>query len=175
MAPEGANLKNIGSGHDHQPPGLESFAPALRRYFAKRVPRSEVEDLVQEVLVKMLSRRREAEIVNLEGYIFTVARHVLRESRPDQGLVDDFDEATANIPDADPTPDRIVSGRIKMARLLEAIKQLPPRTREVFVAHRFEEMTYGAIGSLLGISVSAVEKHIMAALKSLSASLDGAD
>jgi RNA polymerase sigma-70 factor (ECF subfamily) len=50
---------------------------------------------------------------------------------------------------------------------MQAIAALPARTRDVFVLHRFEEMSGSRIAAALGLSVSAVEKHIMRALKVL--------
>ena len=152
----------------------ESFAPALRRYFAKRAQRCDVEDLVQEVLVRMQGRRSEVGIENMQGYVFAVAANVLKEARRKGGSFQEVDEAALGISD-EMTPERIVAARVDVTRLMAAIQALPPRTREVFVAHRFEEMTYGAIASMLGISVSAVEKHIMAALKQLTAALRGGE
>ncbi len=149
-----------------------SFAPALRRYFAKRAPGPDVEDLVQDVLLRMQSRRAVSEIDNLQGYIFTVAANVLRERRSRPLWSEEFDEAALGLSDGI-TPERIVAGRMDVARLVSAIDKLPLRTREVFVAHRFEDMTYGAIASLFGMSVSSVEKHIMAALRSLALVRDG--
>lgn len=153
---------------------VESFAPALRRYFAKRAPRSDIDDLVQEVLLRMQGRRREADIANLQGYVFTVAANVLKETRWRPGPFRAFEDGACEVSD-EITPERIVAARLDAMRLMAAIDALPGRTREIFVAHRFEEMTYGAIASLFGISVSAVEKHIMAALKSLTATVNGID
>jgi RNA polymerase sigma factor (sigma-70 family) len=153
---------------------IEIFAPALRRYFAKRAPRSDIEDLVQEVLLRMHGRRSEAGIANLQGYVFTVAANVLKERRWRPGPFRELEIEACVVSDGI-TPERIVVARLEAMRLMAAIDALPRRTREIFVAHRFEEMTYGAIASLFGISVSAVEKHIMAALKSLSATVNGID
>ena len=44
---------------------------------------------------------------------------------------------------------------------------MPERTRDIFVLHRFENISYGEIAMRMNISVSAVEKHIMKALKLL--------
>ncbi|MBC2665503.1 sigma-70 family RNA polymerase sigma factor [Novosphingobium flavum] len=150
--------------------GIESFAPALRRYFSKRAPAADVEDFVQEVFVRMQSRRSEIGIENLQGYLFTVAANVLKGARSSPHILPSNGEDSGEYSDG-LTPERIVIARFDAARLVEAIENLSPRTREIFVAHRFEDMTYGAIASLYGISVSAVEKHIMAALRSLSATI----
>jgi RNA polymerase sigma-70 factor (ECF subfamily) len=63
--------------------------------------------------------------------------------------------------------------RERLKRIREAIANLPPRTRDVFVLHRFEDMTYKSIADGLGISVSAVEKRIIVALKHLKAAEEG--
>jgi RNA polymerase sigma-70 factor (ECF subfamily) len=55
--------------------------------------------------------------------------------------------------------------------IVAAISDLPTRTRDVFVLHRFEEMTCNTIAAEFGMSVSAVEKHIMKALRFLHARL----
>ena len=142
----------------------EAYASALRSYFRKRCHPADVEDLVQEVLLRMHSRRSGGEIENVGGYIFTVAAHVLIARRKRNVPLDaDYIEGIDAI-----TPERIVLARREVDRVVQAIESLPPRTRDIFVAHRFEDMTYAAIARRFGISVSAVEKHIMAALRELS-------
>ena len=150
----------------------ESFAPALRRYFAKRVPASDVDDLVQDVLVAIHSRQTSAPIDNLEGYLFTIAANALKRHFRNQAA-----RSTAygsQVHDLDGnllTPERIVIGRREVESIVVAIQALPERTRAIFVAHRFEEMSYSAIARANGISVSAVEKHIMIALKALAGAI----
>ena len=148
------------------------LAAALRRYFVKRVGVSEADDLVQEVLLRLQSRKSDHDIAHMQSYVFTVAANVLREGRR-RGARSPF--VDAEIEDIDSiTPERIVAGRREMELVQQAIASLPERTREIFVAHRFEEMTYGSIATLFGISTSSVEKHIMSALKALTRALKGA-
>jgi RNA polymerase sigma-70 factor (ECF subfamily) len=168
MAAENAQPKH--STDLHKP---EAYAPALRRYFQKRCEANEVEDLVQEVLLRMHSRRAETRIDNIGGYIFAVAAHVLSARRRDLAIARaGFDPDVAEVADT-VTPERIVLARREIERVVQTIQALPPRTRDIFIAHRFEEMTYSAIARQFGISVSAVEKHIMAALRALMLAVRG--
>jgi len=155
-------------------PSAASFAPALRRYFAKRAQADEVEDLVQDVMLRMEQQVERSSISHLGGYVFAVASNVLKER---YRKAKQLPIADGVIPDGveDITPERIVAGRMRMARVLQAIELLPARTRQIFVAHRFEEMSYRAIARMLLISESSVEKHMMAALRSLTAASRGDD
>ena len=53
-------------------------------------------------------------------------------------------------------------------RLRRASAKLDPRTREVFLLHRSEGLSYGEIAERLGISPEAVERHIADALYDLA-------
>jgi RNA polymerase sigma factor (sigma-70 family) len=151
---------------------LSGYAPALRRYFAKRAAPTEVDDLTQEVFLNMHARRSAEQIENVKGYLFSVAAHVLSRHharRSSEGLSYlEADEATLRqVPSAE---DEAVS-RERLQRLAATLERLPPRARNVFVLHRFEDMSYEAIARHLNISVSAIEKHIMNALKALRTQL----
>ena len=145
---------------------------ALQRYFTKRVPIGEVDDLVQEVLANLHARQKSTQIENVQGYLFTIASNVLaRRHQKNTQMPYDDGEAPEQI---DPfSPERILIGQQCLTAALTIIKMLPPRTQQVFVLHRFEEMTYPKIAAHLGISSSAVEKHIMLALKALHESARG--
>ena len=56
-------------------------------------------------------------------------------------------------------------------RLREAIWQLPDSYREVFIMHRFKDMTYKDIAEQLNVSVKTVDYRIQQALKHLAQSL----
>ncbi len=144
--------------------------PALRRYFQKKVGAAEAEDLVQEVFLNMQVRGGgRGPIDNVEGYLFTVAANVLAKRHGGEGriwgLLDPL-EAGREPPD-ELSPERALIGKQSVEQVLAAIDGLPPRTGEAFALHRFEEMTYEAIGRRMGISPRTVENLIALALKRL--------
>lgn len=67
-------------------------------------------------------------------------------------------------------PDRMST--LRVAQIEAAILSLPPVTREIFVLHRFDDLSYDRIGMRLGIGADEVEAHIAAALIHLCRELD---
>jgi len=51
-----------------------------------------------------------------------------------------------------------------LARLEQIMAELAPRTREIFLAHRFDGFTYTEIAARTGLSVKTVEKHMTRAI-----------
>ncbi|MGE5567200.1 MAG: RNA polymerase sigma factor [Parcubacteria group bacterium] len=147
---------------------MERYGPGLRRYFARRVPPAEAEELVQDVFLAMHARSAAEPIDNVQGYLFRIAANLLSK-RHEAGGHTGLDEA----PDIAEgfSPERILIGRQEASRVLIAIRNLPPRTREAFALHRFEDMTYEAIARRLGISVSAVSKLVARALAHVTVEL----
>ena len=66
-----------------------------------------------------------------------------------------------------PDAEQIIAGRQRLKRMLAALDALPPRARAVVILRRFENLTYPQIARRLGISVSAVEKHMTRAMTAL--------
>lgn len=154
------------------------FTPALRAFFSRRAHMNDVDDLVQEVLLRIQKRQPEAIVNNVEGYLFEVAANVL----VDRGRYDRTRQRSAHCefqeihhPVDEMSPERVLQAREQMARAMAAIEELPERTRRVFVLVRFEEMSYKLVAQRLGVSVSAVEKHVMKALRHLGKCLRDQD
>lgn len=148
-----------------------SYLGAIRSFLSKRVNPSDVDDMVQDVALKMHQRGTCEGIDNVEGYLFRVARNVMADhGRRSQARLDTQHEPLEDYhaPSPEPLPDRILSDRQDLDRTLEALDALPQRTRQAFFLHRFEDMSYAQIAQHMGISISAVEKNIMRAIRRLS-------
>lgn len=148
--------------------------PALMRYFQRRTQSvSDAEELVQELFLRLLRRADLFAIQNLDGYVFEAAANLARDRvRRQQARggrhfdLDDIDAATD-----EPSPEQVVDGRKRLDLMLAALDSLPPRARTIVILRRFESLTYGQIADRLGISVSAVEKHMVRSMSALRAAL----
>ena len=148
---------------------MAAYGPGLRRYFRKRAPAHEVDDLVQNVFLKMQARSAAEPVADIERYLFRIAATVLVDGHRDDPLGLARHEALhEGIEPVDTlSPERILIGAEALDRIMAVLQALPPRTSEAFILHRFEEMTYEAIARRMGISRSGVEKLIMRALDRL--------
>jgi RNA polymerase sigma factor (sigma-70 family) len=146
---------------------LVQYGPALRQYFRRRASAAEAEDLVQEVFMRLLARADGQAIENVERYLFRIANNVLiSRHRHDSTQVWKIDENSVDPLERteDISPERVLIGKQTLVALAVAIRDLPPVTREIFVCHRFEDMTYLAIARRMGVSVKAIEKRMQRAL-----------
>lgn len=150
------------------------YRPALRRYFGKRArQRADVEDLVQEVLVRLAVRGHIDNIKQPEAYLMRTATNVWRDYlRKKRTHAEDahveYMEGHGRVEDG---PAEELEGRESLLTILAALDELPDRTRQVFVLCRVEGMRQKGVAKRLGVSVSAVEKHMIRAIAHLAISL----
>ncbi len=60
-----------------------------------------------------------------------------------------------------------------LRRLEEAVLNLPKRQRDIFLAHRVHDLSYGEIGTRTGLSVRQVERHLAQAIYKIARQMDG--
>jgi RNA polymerase sigma-70 factor (ECF subfamily) len=145
---------------------------SLARYFGRRLrDGSEVEDLVQEVFARVVARDSTTPIGHLGKYLYQTAASVLadyarrRSARHSEAHVE-FNPDLHGETDFD--PERIVSGREDVAAATAALLSLPERTRTVFLLRRLDGVPARDVAAQLGVSISAVEKHMVRAVRHLS-------
>jgi RNA polymerase sigma factor (sigma-70 family) len=152
------------------------YAP-LASFFRKRTRNaSEVQDLVQQVFLRLARSRDVGELRNPEGYIFQTAANTLRDHYRRAAVRHRFlaqEMASPSAADSDFSAERVILGKESLARLAAALHQLPERTRDVLMLRCFEGLKNAEIADLQRISVRSVEKHMAKALAHLSLSLEG--
>lgn len=148
------------------------FRPALVQYFRfKLSDPQEVDDLVQEVFVRVTARHRGGEIENIGGYLFQTAASVLsdRHRRRTVRHADahiEFDNDRHSGTDFDAA--RILEAKQLLQLAINALELLPEKTRNIFILRRVEGQAYKDIARQFGITVSAVEKHMARAIRAVA-------
>ncbi|ATQ44609.1 RNA polymerase sigma factor [Caulobacter mirabilis] len=148
----------------------------LLRFFGRRVgDRAEVEDLTQQVFMRLLGARETETIENIDAFAFRIATNLLHDRgrahvrRPE--VVQDFTapgaEGTRHLVE-DISPERVFVGRETLGEVLATLDELGERTRDIFVLFRIEKMKQRDIAALYGIGQSTVEKHVMKAVLHLT-------
>lgn len=146
----------------------------LRRYFSKNgVDEGELDDLVQEVFLRIVRRGHTKDLERLDGYIILTATSVLAD-RWRRGKVR---QAARHIPfdetrHAEPTPgpESGLMARQALRSTSLSLLQLPERERQVFLLRRLEGLPFAEISRRLGVSVSTVEKDMLRAVRHLMSS-----
>jgi RNA polymerase sigma-70 factor (ECF subfamily) len=91
-----------------------------------------------------------------------------------RGRFDGDDSRLLSVASSAPQPDAEMMAQQEHALLKQAIAGLPEKRRTVFLLRTAQELPYGEIAARLGISVSAVEKHMNKAILHCRAHVDKA-
>ncbi|WP_293866703.1 RNA polymerase sigma factor [Steroidobacter sp.] len=153
---------------------FETLRAGLHRYLRRRLRHAQdVEDLAQEVYLRLLRFTDPKQVKSPAAYLFQVALHVLYEFRLHQnrGVVT-FDSTTAtaaaeHLPDPGTRPEEAHEQQLLRERCSVLIEHLPPMQRLVLLLTTREELSNDQIAEKLGISASTVRVHLFRAIANL--------
>jgi RNA polymerase sigma factor (sigma-70 family) len=155
---------------------LENEA-ALRRYLGRcRASTQAIEDFAQETFLRGFAAELRGEIEKPKAYLFQIAKTLVLESlrkrsrRPVQ-LLEEPDSPDLILDENQAAADEWLEGRRKLALFVRAVAELPEQCRKAFLMRRIEGLQYKQIANRMGISVSAVEKHVTLGLLKCSSYL----
>jgi RNA polymerase sigma-70 factor (ECF subfamily) len=148
---------------------LEHRAALLRYFIARRVPPDEAEDVMQDLVVK-LQTHASGPVAEPRAYLYRMAENLLldrirsegRRRGREQAWVAAQAGATLDADDR-PSAEQALIARERLALVSEALSALPERTLFVFRRYRIDGIPQRQIAAELGISLSAVEKHLQKA------------
>lgn len=158
-----------------------AFAAVYLKYkrpllgFVKKFVHAEdlAEDLMQESFIKLWeAKARLTEVESLKSYLFTIARNhtlnSLKKTLQSDVAMTVIVKAFKN--EKNNTEEQLTDKEYH-GYLQQQLEILPERTREVFKQCREQQHTYDEVAVSLGISRNAVKKHMVKAMKSLSAAV----
>ena len=153
-------------------------SPRLLRSLARRTASAdEARDLVQEIFCRLarVGAARWQSLDSPQAYLSRMATNLLRDraktaSRRMLHRHVPVDEALL----AGTDPHRLLEARDTLRRVEAAVLRLRPKTREIFMAHRVEGLSYAEIAQRTGLSVKGVEKQMSKAIAAIDRTLDRA-
>ncbi|WP_427789060.1 RNA polymerase sigma factor [Brevundimonas diminuta] len=146
----------------------------LRNWLSRRTLSGfEVDDVIQETYAVLAGLERVDHIRNPRTYMFEVAKSIVLQALRRSRVVT-FDALAEmadgmSLPNAEPSPERIVADRQELGRVAALIAGLPPKCREVFTLRKVQGLSQKEVAGRLGISENTVEKHVGKALLILTA------
>jgi RNA polymerase sigma factor (sigma-70 family) len=147
------------------------YRPALMAFFMRRAAsHSDAEDMTQELFAK-LARAEYQALDNPDAYVFQMAANLLRDRQRRERVRANYRAAVAagDPVDLEPLdPARILQGREDLGQVSRALRELPERTRAIFLLYRLEGMKQAELANLYGMTTSGVQKHILKAMGHLT-------
>jgi RNA polymerase sigma-70 factor (ECF subfamily) len=149
--------------------------PLLIRFF-RRSGRTDVEDLRQDVYMRVCDAAMEQIPDPAKPFVLAVARNLLidrvrREHIVSIEAVENLD--ALNIATDDPGPDQNLIAREELRRLQLALEKLPRRLRAPVVMRKIDGLSRREIAQRLGISEKTVEKQLTQGVRALADILYG--
>ena len=154
---------------------------ALIRFLAARAgSTAAAEDIAQELYLRLAARDRAVEVGAPSALLYRMAINLMLDrtrgeirsaardgawrqlSRSEMGGVDVADE---------PPADEAAASAQRLRQLVAAVGELAPQMGRAFRLHKLEGLSHAETARAMGLSVKAVEKHVSAALKALTAKL----
>jgi len=135
----------------------DSLVQQINRCIRRKV---DAEDLLQTAYLRLMSYSHRVVVDNVPAFLVRTAINIdvdnYRRERFLAGIAPEVRQGS----EAAPLQDEVLAARTSLKRAEEGLARLSPRTREILLMHRLENLKYREIAERLQISQSAVEKHI---------------
>ncbi len=153
---------------------MERDGGRLRNYIRKHVVDLEAaEDILQEVFVELVEAYRLLKpIEQVSGWLFRVAKNRIIDrfrgrklESLSQAKYGEDDDVAVSLEDLLPSPDSGPEAAYARSVLLdeidEALEEMPPEQRSVFIAHEWEGYSFKELAAETGVSVNTLlsRKH----------------
>jgi RNA polymerase sigma factor (sigma-70 family) len=153
---------------------MERDGGRLRNYIRKHVVDLEAaEDILQEVFVELVEAYRLVKpIEQVSGWLFRVAKNRIIDrfrgrklESLSQAKYGEDDDVAVSLEDLLPSPDggpeAAYARNVLLDEIDEALEEMPPEQRSVFIAHEWEGYSFKELSAETGVSVNTLlsRKH----------------
>lgn len=165
-----AILQDIAAGSSKAFRALYAHWEPILSSFIFQVTRSKVmtAEIVQDVFLKIwMTRESLVEVKDFKAYLFVISKNrainALKKSLAD---LERMKKYASEVP-FNEQPEDDDNDQLPFTLIDEAIDQLSPRQKEIFLLHRHERYSYREISEQLGIGMESVKTHLSLAVKSI--------
>ncbi len=150
---------------------FEENNDGLVRFLSRRLSDTEeARDIAQDAFHNMMQVKDAENLEHCRAYLFQTAANLalnrIRKRKRHSSYVQDLEASDRNEHDRTiASPERAAAARQQLNQVEAALRQLPAKCRRAFILHRSRHMTYQQIATELGVSVSTIEKYMIAALE----------
>jgi RNA polymerase sigma factor (sigma-70 family) len=138
------------------------------------------EDLAQELYLRLAARDRTEPVTNAVALLYRMAFNLMLDRARGETRAAARDTAWRQVARTEvggvevadePPADEAAASAQRLRLLIAAVADLPPQAGRAFRLHKLEGLSHAQTARAMGLSVKAVEKHVSAALKALTAQL----
>lgn len=141
------------------------FYTELVNFFARALrDRDAASDVVQESYARVLAMKQ-ATVLDMRALLYRIGKNiVIDDARARQAEQRMLETLSLIAQDTTPDPARIVGARQDVQRLQARLSVMPRKRREAFILVRIHGLSHAQAADHLGVSMAAVEKHIVRAV-----------
>jgi RNA polymerase sigma-70 factor (ECF subfamily) len=152
-------------------------SPRLLRSLTRRTANAEdARDLMQEIFCRVAGLAAGANLPVIErpqAYLSRIATNLLRDrAKRAARRMQDSHVPADDVPLVGTDQHRLLESRDMLQRVEAVVLRLRPKTREIFMAHRVEGLSYADIAQRTGLSVKGVEKQMSKAIAAIDRVLE---
>lgn len=144
--------------------------PQLVGFLRQRAQPQDIGDLVHDCFLRIVASKNDV-VSGIEkpgSYLVRVARNLFADrarvaKRGYQAKHHLYEDGEV----AGPDPHSALEARDLLRRIEERLRRLNPKTRDIFLMHKFEGMSYAEIAAKTGMSEKGVEKQIAKAMTAI--------
>lgn len=155
-----AIVTRLGGAMSDIPVNREFWDRLVREVRIRTRGRADPEELLHSAYLRLVRYRAQHAVENVGAFLVRTAVNIGVDNYRHERFIADISPEDSGARENSPLQDEVLAARVRLDRVREGLSRLTPRTREVFLMHRLDALKYREIAERLGISQSAVEKHI---------------
>ncbi len=134
----------------------------------------DADDLLQEAWMRLACYESGQPVEKPEAFLMRAALNLAIDGhRRRQSHGEELQLEDVVLIDAAPSAEAVLLARERVARLGVCLGRLTDRTREIFLAHRIDGLSYQEIAEQHNISATAVARHVAKALLLITTWMEG--